>query len=173
MNKNEIINKWEQEIDKLKKINEKLHCTQFLDRSINLVKIELISECLADLKKLKKELEESKKQNQFEFICNSDWSDEMIGFFNVSNAKKILSLLKDGKKLQYRHAVHGDYNVFMNPNGNRILVTNPDGTDLERVSYNEFKNSSTVIVYKSPINEDTIMSFILWHTGEWFLNTEI
>jgi hypothetical protein len=69
--------------------------------------------------------------------------------------------------------VYGDYNVFMNPNGNRILVLNSDGTDLEHTICNEFENSDTIIVYKSPINENTIMSFIIWHIGEWYLNTEM
>jgi hypothetical protein len=126
-----------------------------------------------EILELKKQLQESKKHYQFELICNSDWSDDMIGFFNIGNAKKVLSLLKEGKKMQYRHGVYGDYNVFMNPNGNRILVTNSDDTDLECIACNEFENSNSVIVYKSPINENTIMSFIVWHTGEWYLDTSI
>jgi hypothetical protein len=126
-----------------------------------------------EILELRKQLETSKKHYQFELICNSDWSEDMIGFFNVGNAKKILTLLKEGKKLQYRHRVYGDYNVFMNPNGNRILVLNSDGTDLEHTICNEFENSDTIIVYKSPINENTIMSFIIWHIGEWYLNTEM
>jgi hypothetical protein len=125
-----------------------------------------------EIDELKKQLEISKKHYQYEFICNSDWNDEMIGFFHIGNAKKIMTLLKEGKKLQYRHSVYGDYNVFMNSNGNRILVTNSDDSDLVHTICNEFENSNTIIVYKSPINEDTIMSFIVWHTGEWYLNKE-
>ncbi len=102
------------------------------------------------IEELKKQLNESKKHYQFELICTSDWSDEMIGFFNIGNAKKILTLLKDGRKLQYRHGVYGDVDVWMNPNGNRILVSE-----------------------NKDINESNIMSFIIWHTGEWYLNTEM
>jgi len=124
------------------------------------------------INELKKQLQDSKNYYQYEFVCNSDWSDEMIGFFNIGNAKKILTLLKDGRKLQYRHVVYGNYNVCMNSNGNRILVKNSDDSELETLPCNEFKNCSTVTVYKSPINEDTIMSYIIWHTGEWYLDTQ-
>ncbi len=100
------------------------------------------------IEELKKQLNESKKHYQFELVCTSDCSDEMIGFFNIGNAKKILTLLRDGRKLQYRHAFFGNVDVWMNPNGNRILVSENEG-----------------------INEKNIMSFIIWHTGEWYLNT--
>lgn len=94
----------------------------------------------------------------------------MIGFFNIGNAKKILTLLKEHKILQYRHSFYGNYIVHMNQNGNRILVKHEDGTELETLPCNEFENCSTVLVYKSPINEDTIMDFIIWKTGEWYLD---
>jgi len=121
------------------------------------------------IEELKIQLEESKRHYQYEFVCNSDWSDEMIGFFNIGNAKKILSLLYEGKELQYRHAVFGNFIVYMNPQKNRILVKDENGERLESQSFNGFVNSSTVTVYKSPVNEDTIMSFIVWHTGGWYL----
>ena len=102
------------------------------------------------IKELKNQLQESKKHYQFELICTSEWSDKMIGFFNIGNTEKILTLLNDGSKLQYRHGVFGDVDVWMNPQRNRILVS---------------KNNT--------INEDNIMSYIIWHTGDWFLNTEM
>ena len=43
------------------------------------------------IEELKIQLEESKRHYQYEFVCNSDWSDEMIGFFNIGNAKKFLA----------------------------------------------------------------------------------
>lgn len=93
---------------------------------------------------------ELQNQPKFEFICTSDTSRKMIGFFNIGNAEKILTLLNDGCKLQYRHGVFGNVNVWMNPERNRILVSeNPT------------------------INEDNIMSYIVWCAGEWYLNTEL
>jgi hypothetical protein len=102
------------------------------------------------IEELKNQLQESKKYYQFELICTSKRSDKMIGFFNIRNGEKILTLLNDGSRLQYRHGVFGDVDVWMNPQRNRILVS---------------KNND--------INEDNIMSYIFWHTGEWYLNTEM
>ncbi len=111
---------------------------------IDIRKPEIIEQ---EIEKLKIEIELSRKHYQYQFICDGKWSDEMIGFFNVGNAKKILTLLKDERKLQYRHSVFGDVDVWMNPNGNRILVS-------------ENKN----------INEENIMDAIIWWNGEWYLN---
>jgi hypothetical protein len=47
---------------------------------------EIIENKIAELKK---QLEKSKEHYQYEFICNSDWSDEMIGFFNVGNGNNL------------------------------------------------------------------------------------
>ena len=102
------------------------------------------------VEELKKQLKESKKHYQFELICTSEWNDKMIGFFNIGNAEKILALLNNGSKLQYRHVVFGDVDVWMNPQRNRVLVSE-----------------------NKTINEDNIMSYIVWHTGEWYLNTEM
>jgi hypothetical protein len=99
---------------------------------------------------LKKQLQESKKHYQFELICTSKWSEEMIGFFNIGNAKRIFSLLNGGRKLQYRHGVFGDVDVWMNQQKNRILVSE-----------------------NNTIKEDNIMEYIIWYTGEWYLNTEM
>jgi hypothetical protein len=122
------------------------------------------------IKNLENQLQKSKQFYQYKLICTSEWSDDMIGGFNIGNAKKVLTLLNEGKKLQYRHEVYGNFNVYMNGNGNRILVKNEDDSELERSPFNEFENCSTVIVYKSPINEDTIMSYIVWDPGNWYLN---
>lgn len=124
------------------------------------------------IEELKKQLKESENHYHFQLVCNSNKRDEMIGLFNIGNTKKILNLLTEGRRLQYRHSL-GNYIVFMNQNKNRILVKNDDDTELESIPYNEFKNTSTVIVYKSPINENTIMSYIIWGTGEWYLDTHI
>ena len=125
------------------------------------------------IEELKKQLNESKKHYQFELVCTSVWSDEMIGFFNIGNAKKIFTLLNEGKKLQYRHEVFGIFNVYMNPQRNRILVKNEDYSELETFVHNGYENLSSIICYKSPVNENTIMSYIIWHTGDWYLNTEM
>ena len=37
------------------------------------------------IEELKKQLSESKKHYQFELVCTSNFSDEMIGFFNIGN----------------------------------------------------------------------------------------
>jgi hypothetical protein len=97
---------------------------------------------------LEKQLEKSREYYQYEFICNSDWSDDMIGFFNLGNGRKILQLLNDGKELQYRHAAFGKVNVKMNPQKNRIIVS---------------ENTN--------IYEDNILTFIFRANGEWWLKT--
>lgn len=125
-----------------------------------------------EILELKKQLKETKKHYQYEFLCGDNWSDEMIGFFNIGNTKKILTLLNEGRKLLYKHSVFGNYIVYMNQQRNRILVKNEDGTELETYPFNGFENSSTIIVYKSPINEDTIISYIIWHSGDWYLKNE-
>ena len=91
----------------------------------------------------------SKLHYQYESVCDDSFSDDMIGFFNLGNTRKILTLLYDGKKLQYRHEVYGIVEVYMNPQRNRILV-----------SENKF------------ITEDNIMSFIVWLVGKWYLDIE-
>jgi len=102
------------------------------------------------IKELEKQLEISKNHYQYELVCTSDRSDEMIGSFNIGNAKKILTLLREGKRLQYRHEVFGDVDVWMNGQRNRILVSKND-----------------------EINESNIMSYIIWYVGNWYLNNEI
>lgn len=99
-----------------------------------------------ELKLLRKEQQEYTK---FKKVCDGYWSKEMIGFFNIGNTKLILGLLNSGKELQYRHGIFGDVTVCMNPQRNRILVS---------------KNEE--------ITEDNIMSFIIWHSGEWWINSE-
>lgn len=102
-----------------------------------------------EIAELKKQLEKSKEHYQYEFVCNSDWSDDMIGFFNMGNGRKVLQLLNNGRELQYRHTFHGKVTVRMNPQKNRILVS---------------ENES--------IKESNILKFVFNATGEWWLNTE-
>lgn len=111
----------------------------FMDRP------EVIEERIADLQK---QLEQSKKEYQYELICNSDWSDDMIGFFNIGNTRKILAHLYNGRELQYRHEYFGTVDVYMNPQRNRISVS---------------ENGN--------IKESNIMSHIIWGGGDWYLNT--
>lgn len=134
--------------------------------------IELPETIEQKISELKKQLEESRRHYQYSLICGSEWSDDMIGFFNMGRAKELFTLLNNGRKLQLRHSVYGNFNVYMNPQCNRILVENEDGSDLERLSLNTIPNSSSKLVYKSPINEDTIISFIVWHGGDWYLKKE-
>lgn len=101
------------------------------------------------IEELKVKLKESKLHYKYEFVCDDEFTTDMIGFFNLGNARKILTLLYDGKELQYRHGVYGIVNVHMNPQRNRIIVSD-----------NKY------------INEDNILSFIIWLVGEWFLKLE-
>jgi hypothetical protein len=102
------------------------------------------------IKELQEQLKESKKYYQYKLLCDSSWSEEMIGFFNIGNTKKILTELHSGGKLQYRHSVFGDVDVYMNSQKNRIIVSEND-----------------------VINEENIMSYIIWHTGIWYVNNQL
>lgn len=73
----------------------------------------------------------------------------MIGFFNMKNCRIVLQLLQNGKELQYIHAVYGKVNVRMNPQRNRIIVSENEN-----------------------INESNILTFAFRGTGEWWLNSE-
>lgn len=101
-----------------------------------------------DIQKLEKELEDSKNYYQFTKITDDSVREKMIGFFNIGNAELILTLLDGGKELQYRHGVYGNVIVRMNPQRNRILVS---------------ENKS--------ITEQNILTFILWATGEWYVKS--
>ena len=101
-----------------------------------------------DIELLQNELKKSKLEHQYELLCTSEWSSEMIGFFNMGNANKILTLLNNGAKLQYRHDIFGNVDVQMNGNGNRIIVSS-----------------------NKDITEENIMGFIIWHTGDWYIDT--
>lgn len=103
------------------------------------------------IEKLQKQLIKSKKKYHYKFLCDDKFSDDMIGFFNLGNARKILELLNNGKKLQYRHGIYGDVDVEMNPQRNVIMV-NP--------------------IDNEHINENNIMDFIVWHTGTWYVFDE-
>ena len=110
-------------------------------------KPEIIEQKIEELQKL---LNKSKEYYQYSFVCDSDWSDDMIGFFNMGNARKILSLLNAGKKLQCRHGVYGTVNVFMNPQRNRIFVESEGGK----------------------INEENILGFIIRGRGDWYVKND-
>lgn len=111
--------------------------------------MEIPKEIEKKIEDLKIQLKESKKFYQYELIPYKE-TEEDFGFFKISHAKKILKLLHEGKKLQYRHGLYKDVDVFMNPQKNRILV-----------SGNEY--------VREDINEDNIMTFIIWVNGDWYL----
>jgi len=99
-----------------------------------------------DIEKLEKELEDSKNYHQWTKLTDDSTREKMIGFFNIGNAELILFHLDNGKLLQYRHACYGNVEVRMNPQRNRILVSE-----------------------NKDINETNILTFVMWATGEWFV----
>lgn len=70
----------------------------------------------------------------------------MIGFLNIGKARKIFTLLHDGRELRYIHPSYGEAMVSMNPQKNRILVTEH---------------------YKNNIGEANIIDFIIRGVGDW------
>jgi len=99
-----------------------------------------------DIEKLKKELEESKNYHQWAKLTDDSVREKMIGFFNIGNTELILFHLDNGKLLQYRHGCYGNVEVRMNPQRNRILVSE-----------------------NKDINETNILNFVMRATGEWFV----
>jgi hypothetical protein len=110
-------------------------------------KVSRPEEIEAQIEELKKQLKKSREHYQYTFLCNDSESDEMIGFFNIGKAKKILTALNNGHKLELRHSFHGIISVWMNPQRNRILV-------------------------KPSHLEDSVMNFIIWCGGEWYIDNE-
>jgi len=98
-----------------------------------------------DIDKLKVELEKSIKYYEYDFVCSEQSIGESIGCFNIGNTKKLLKLLYDGSTLQFRHGFYKTVDVWMNPQRNRIIISEND-----------------------KLNEDNIISFMLWHSGSWF-----
>lgn len=98
------------------------------------------------IKELEELLVESKNYYEYELVCSDSWKDDMIGFFNMDNLRKILNLLVEGKTLQYRHEFYGTVDVWMNPQLNRILCSLSDN-----------------------FNEDNIINFMIWHSGKWYV----
>jgi len=131
-----------------------------------------------EIDKLNEELRKSKLENALTPLWTKKQNDEgwedpgRIGFFRLDKAKTILTALNEGKKLLIKHEAIGNFIVQMNGNGNVICVYNEDGSELERGCYNGFKNSSSVLCYKPLINDNSIMSFIVWHAGDWYLINE-
>jgi hypothetical protein len=98
------------------------------------------------IKELEELLVESKKYYDYELVCSSDVSDDMIGFFNMGNLRKILTLLVEGKTLQYRHEFYGTVDVRMNPQLNRIICSLSDKFD-----------------------EDNIIKSMILYSGKWYV----
>lgn len=104
--------------------------------------------------KLKKEFEPDFKfiDNVKEpiFLCEIGNGKNKIGFFDIENAKLIYQKLYGGFTLLYVHQILGSYNVYMNPQRNRVLVepVNKENND---------------------INESNIHSYIIWHYGFWYI----
>ena len=82
------------------------------------------------IKELEELLVESKNYYEYELVCSDSWKDDMIGFFNMDNLRKILNLLVEGKSLQYRHDIYGTVDVNMNPQLNRIFCSLSDNFKL-------------------------------------------
>lgn len=102
-----------------------------------------------EIESLKKELKKSKEHFEYELLCNDEWSDDMIGFFNLGNARKILTALYEGKTLQLRHCVYGVYIIKLNPQRNGIIVSSNYG--------------------HTHITENNIMDYIVWNAGEFYI----
>ena len=113
-----------------------------------------------EIDKLNLELAKSKEHHEYNLLCTDDWSDDMIGFFNMKKARIILTKLNEGAHLQIRHEACGTFNVYMNSQRNRISVekVKSNGASIEII------NDS-----KELINEDTIESFIIGHAGNWYI----
>lgn len=94
---------------------------------------------------LQKLLKESKAYHEYTPLEDVKVNESDTGFFDLKRAEKILKLLHLGFTLQYRHKYNGTVNVKMNPQRNRILVTD-----------------------SSQITENNILNYILRHS-EWFL----
>ena len=95
---------------------------------------------------LELELKKSEEHNRWEYLTGSDEPGDAIGFFNLAKARLILTHLNQGERLQLRHDALGTYEVYMSPQGNRILLK---------------KESEHV-------TENNIMGFIVWHAGDWY-----
>lgn len=129
----------------------------------------------AELKKLEKELAQARLERRLTplWIDNEhSLDDDDIGFFRIGKAEKLLTALNDNKVLLIKHDALGNYMVHMNGGGNRILVYNEDGTDLE-YEWLSRKDGSSETKSKSRINEDTIMGFIVWHAGDWYVMNDL
>lgn len=101
------------------------------------------------IEELKKKLIESEDFYRFiPALKDEEYLINDIGFFNLHKAKIILTLLYEGKQLFYKHEALGNVLVKMNPQKNRILVTE-----------------------NNTINEDNIMDFIVWKSGIWYIDT--
>lgn len=92
-------------------------------------------------------LKQSKAYHEYAPLENIQVDESDIGFFDLERAEKILKLLHLGFTLQFRHLYYGAVNVKMNPQRNRILVT--ENTD---------------------IKEENIMNYIVRH-DDWFVKT--
>ncbi len=84
------------------------------------------------------------------FLCEIGDGKNKIGFFDIENAKLIYQKLYEGQLLLYVHKIVGSYNVYMNPQRNRVLVEPTD------------KNNNH-------IDESNIHSYIIWHYGSWYI----
>lgn len=112
-----------------------------------------------DIKKLNEELSRSKKFYEYKILIDeydNRCINEMIGFFNIGKAKILLNELNKGSQLQFRRNDMGIFNVYMNPQRNRIFVSCDKDSD---------KDSSSLF------NENSVMEFIIWHPGDWYIKT--
>ncbi len=122
---------------------------------------------------LNTELEESKKFHSMTLVWEERMTDfkspDSIGFFDIYKARIILDWLNKGREMRIEHEALGNYKVIMNQQRNRILVYNADGTELKTRAYVNDEDGSCKYLPESRINEDTILSFIIWHAGKWYI----
>lgn len=105
-----------------------------------------------EIAELETELAESVMESEWKLLCKSDVEGDSIGFFNLKKARTILKYLYNGYRLQLRHEALGVYEVYMNPQRNRILLN----------------------AESESVNEESIMGFIVWHSGDWYVfNSEL
>lgn len=114
-----------------------------------------------DILELEKELLISRDYYKYQFLCNSDFSDDMIGFFNMKKARTILTALQNGELLELRHDAYGTFRVRMNPQRDKILVYKEGEEDCETKGISRYNITKGISGYN-------IMSFIVWHAGSWF-----
>ena len=75
---------------------------------------------------------------------------EEIGSYNIDKLCRILSSLHEGNYLLMQHEVYGEYRIHMNPQRNRIVITEMQKTNKH-------------------ITENEIFAFMLVYPSNWYI----